>query len=85
MGSWYWGADNIRLETGFADISRAGNSYRIEYELYNHFGVKFSGALTYINKTTNSGVKAAKVNGKSKGGLKKTIVNKPIGRQPISY
>lgn len=84
FGSWYWGDDNLRLETGFADISRLGSNYIINYELYNHFGVKFSGvysgALTYINKT-GSKIKAANVKGVSKiRTIHQTIVNKSIGR-----
>jgi hypothetical protein len=85
-GSWYWGTSNLRLESGFADVSRIGSGYRISYEMYNHFGVKFSGvysgALTYSNKTSSSSVKAANVKGLSKVRHigQKTIVNKSIGR-----
>lgn len=86
MGSWYWGTSNLRLETGFADVSRTSSGYKISYEMQNHFGVKFSGiysgALTYTNKTSSSSVKAANVKGLSKVRQigQKTIENKSIGQ-----
>ena len=85
MGSWYWGIDNLRLESGFADISHVGNNYSISYQLYNHFGIKFSGvytgSLNYINKAS-SNVKAVQIKGASKvrSSNKKTIANKTIGK-----
>ncbi|HEY6913571.1 MAG TPA: hypothetical protein VI413_02760 [Paludibacter sp.] len=64
-GCWYFGETTKKIKTGNAVISKSGDQYTINYQLFDRFGSKISGtytgALTYYNATASSGIAAAKI------------------------
>lgn len=52
-GTWYYGETSKKLNSGNIKVSRSGDSYTINYELYDKIGSKvsgiFTGPLEYFN------------------------------------
>lgn len=94
-GTWYYGESTKKIKTGNMTVSKSGDIYTIQYELYDRFGSKVWGTYTgtpqYENATqSSSNTGPSYVKGiKTKGTQVKKILNKrdkaSIMRKPVKF
>ena len=79
-GCWYYGTSTIKIKTGNIQVSKVGNKYSINYELYDRFGSKVSGVysdtLSYIDATKQSSIKGMYGNRKPSNTIRKFLDKK---------
>lgn len=94
-GTWYYGESTKKIKTGNMTVSKSGDIYTIQYELYDRFGSKVWGTYTgtpqYINATQSSSAVApsyVKGNRTKSTQVMKKVLNKNVkqkARKPVKF
>ncbi|MEA4937034.1 MAG: hypothetical protein VB102_10385 [Paludibacter sp.] len=94
LGTWFYGKITKALSEGSMTVTKSGDIYTIQYELFDGFGSKvwgtYNGPLTYIDATQNSsnvGPSYVKRNKTKNIQVKKVLIKKDRlkVRKPVKY